>query len=695
MPYVRVAMSIKKRFTLVHLGFAALLLVAGLLISACGGGGGSPHVSGTAVTGTVVAPNGLVAKAPATGLKGLFNWAYAQALGPEQPASQAIVQLVYVDGSGNIVSLNSTTHTDSSGRFRVMLRPGTVRTPNLQVQVIGDGGTTMRAFAVTDDVTIDVRSELVVRRVLALGNSLDNLSTTEALALRGYLDSIDFTTYFQATIEDTIAAIPADVISDFDAVIDDLDNGGSVTPTGNYFRASMSAEIHSGTSNQTRVEYGTVAYTGNYLQGPSHASLATWLECVDSGGQPAYDITWQEVAAGAGPAIGDTVSAGGSTFAVAKLAEVKVFDPSPPDFNTPAAYRKNSATSLYTRATPYSLMARGNATYEYFPLDPTYNVNYGLLLDGGFAADLSVLVQKGNLAGSTINGATYGYVCFWHQWDDDGWRDVNADLGTYTLSVAGSSGTATVFENRCRLRRGVHSSDFAVDLTWNSPDPTDPNTGEALLDSPITTFSFNGATGDTTWSSSFNVRSGVFAPDGSLLVLPRYAHYDHDQGASIDRGHSPKPYGITDTSFCLGVPLAAGNPTLTAGTYKVLWLENGFRSGGNQFVTVASSWTATVINANNIDFHGTKTSYDKATDCDGSYSSANDSYTAGAPQSATGGFQNFNGSPCGYYRLDGGGVSYRGFWNNDATVGVFRVFNNTLDTGGDMASLGMAVFIRQ
>ena len=674
---------------------ALSMIAAGLFFSACGGGG-SPHVSGTMVTGTVIAPNGLVAKAPPTGLSALFNWAYAQALGPEQPAGEAIVQLVRVDGSGNIVGTMSTTHTDSSGRFRVMLTPDTLRSTTLQVQVVGAAGATMRAFAITDDVTIDVRSELVIRRVLALGNSLDSLSITEALALRGYLESIDFTSYFQSTIDDTFTAIPAEVIADFDAVIDDLDSGGTVTPTGNYYRASMTAEIHSGNANRTRVDYGTLAYTGSYLQGPSHASLATWLKCLDSGGQPAYNITWQAVAAGGGPAVADTVTAGGSTFAIAKPAEVTIFNPSPPDFNTPAAYRKNAATSLYTRATSYSFIARGNASYEYFPLDATYNINYGLLLDAGFAADISVLVQKGTVQSSTINGSTYGYVCFWHQWDDDGWRDVNADLGTYDIIVTGgSTGTVNVTENRSRLRRGVHNSDFAVDLEWNSPDPTDPDTGEGTLTNPSTTFSFDGATGDTNWDSSFNVRSGVFAPDGSLLVLPRAANYNHNEGASINRGHSPKPYGITDTSLCLGVKLAAGNPTLTAGTYKVLWLENGFRTGGNQFVTIASSWTATVVNVNNIDFHGTKTTYDKTTDCDTSYSTANDSYTAGAPQSATGGFQNFNGAPCGYYRLDGGGVSYRGFWNDDATLGVFRVFNNTLDTGGDMASLGMAIFIHQ
>ncbi len=679
---------------------AIFLLAASLLFSACGG---SPHVSGTAVTGTVVAPNGIIAKTKTlpTGLHSLFTWAYAQALGPEQPASDTAVQLVLVDAYGNVVQVLSTTHTGSSGRFRVMLRPNTARNTKLQVQVIG-AGTTMRAFAVTDDVTIDLRSELVMRKVFERGQTLDTLTVTDALALRGYLDSLDLTAYIQPTLNDTFAAIPSEVIAPFEALVDDL-GGGSTTPAGDYYRASISAEVHSGSPNRNKVEFGTVTYvsdggSGGYLQGTSPASLASWLECLDGGGFPTYNITWNEISAGGGAAVADTVSAGSTTFAVAKPAEVAVFNPSPPNYTTIAAYRKNASTSLYTAATAYSMLANGNATYEYFPLDASLNINYSLLLDAGIAPDISVLVQKGTLPASAINNSMYGYVQLWHQWDDDGWRDINADLGTYALTITGGmSGNANIFENRCRLRRGVHAGDFAVDLTWNSPVPTDPNTGEAILDNITNnTFAVNGATGDTSWyvNSSFN-RSGVFAPDGSLMVIPRVAGYDHDEGASIDRGHSPKPYGITDTSLCLGVKLATGNPVLSAGTYKVLWLEQGFRSGGNQFVTIAPSWTANVVDAANIEFFGTKTTYDKTYDCDPSYSSANDTYTSGAPQTATGGFQNFNGAPCGYYRLDGGGVSYRGFWNEDATIGVFRVFNNTLNVAGDLASLGMAIFIRQ
>ena len=670
--------------------FSCILLLAclgGLFFSACGGG---PHISGNSITGIVNAPNGLVAQ----GHPSLFTRLYALSKGPELPAPEVIVQLIRVDNSGKEVALVSTTHTAMTGRFRVMVPPGVSLDSRLMVRVTGANEVQMRAMVTNEDVILDARSELLIRRVLARGYSLADLTTTEARALRGYLDGLDFESYVQTTLADTYAAIPAEVLADFDSQVDSLALPDTASPitNGEYYVASISAELHTGSPIRKDIEHGSLIYSAS---GPSTGSFLSqnldsrngWLDCSDGGGYPQYGLSWSK---NVGSGALYEVSSGGSKVAIAK--------PSTLVLDTPIAHRRLDSTYIFNQSSTNSFLANGIAVYEYHPVSSTNELDLNQLLGRGIASDISVLIQKGALSQTLIDGATYGVIRFFHQWDSDGWRDISADLFTCSFSLAGTyAGSTTIYRNPSRLRRGVHSGDFACDLSWNSPDPNDPNSGDATINLVNErTISVDGTTGDASWFVQGNLnRTGIFSPDGAIFVIPHSSALVYPNGSSINRGHLPQPDVITTADLTFGVKLLAGNPTLTPGSYRVLWLELGFRTTGDQFITFSPTWTAEVLNETNISFHGTKTAYHKTFDCDPNYSTSNETFLSGAPQSATGGFQNFNGAPCGYYRLDGGGVSYRGFWNEDATLGVFRVFNNTLDTGGDLASLGMAIFIRQ
>ena len=151
-----------------------LILSSGFLLS-CGSGdggsGGTPAAASTTVSGSVQAPNGVVAF---NDPPGVIKWlahqltptAYASISGLSPVPDGTPVQLARLNATGTSVTVLSTT-TTSGGRYSFNLTSvGVQFSSDLIVQVTGTTGKMLRAFVTNATVDVDPGSEATVRLVL-------------------------------------------------------------------------------------------------------------------------------------------------------------------------------------------------------------------------------------------------------------------------------------------------------------------------------------------------------------------------------------------------------------------------------------------------------------------------------------------------------------------------------------------------
>ncbi len=159
--------------------FAGLVLAGAVALTvACqssGDGGGS---QATTISGTVSAPNGVLAKAEPQGLRRWFarlglSHAWAQVVSGLTPLQGATVFLIRVDNAGNLTATLAQTTTDNNGLYTLTLPAGVTFSSDLVVQVtnaatpqqIGTPGT-LSAPAVQAGMNIHPATELVMRKAL-------------------------------------------------------------------------------------------------------------------------------------------------------------------------------------------------------------------------------------------------------------------------------------------------------------------------------------------------------------------------------------------------------------------------------------------------------------------------------------------------------------------------------------------------
>ena len=164
---------------------AASLLLS---LSACGGGGGgggslsSPQSN--VVSGDVMTPNGMVASiANPTIADKLLNWvlptAIADLAGIADVPDNTIIELVQLDGGGNVTSVISTT-TTSNGRYSFDLDSLNItNSSSLAVRLPVNGGAPIHAIVTGSEVDVVPEAEVIYQNIVTSGQPYSNFTQNE------------------------------------------------------------------------------------------------------------------------------------------------------------------------------------------------------------------------------------------------------------------------------------------------------------------------------------------------------------------------------------------------------------------------------------------------------------------------------------------------------------------------------------
>jgi hypothetical protein len=229
--------------------FKRSLLAAAVAVSvaACGGGGGSSDSAtsggaetGETITGVASAPGGSVAifehkNAFEIALEFVISPVAAAITGLE-PVPGASVELFRVDDDGvQVGEVLATTSTSITGGYTLTLPAGVNLAGNLIVRITGMGGTEMRAQVVETSVDISPISEFVLRKFIAEGTDLDNLTTASVVKLTGQVEEFDLTA--GADFSNMLAILETEVGAFVDSQIDiiSVPVGNDAFVAGNYW----------------------------------------------------------------------------------------------------------------------------------------------------------------------------------------------------------------------------------------------------------------------------------------------------------------------------------------------------------------------------------------------------------------------------------------------------------------------------
>jgi hypothetical protein len=181
------------RRQLMRLGVQFLpVLACAFLTSGCGGSGNvdlnvapTPAPPGPAVSGTVYAPGGTLARRDTTPLRYLARLLSAEALALTanvSPVGRGLQVTLAWDQISGVVNENVTqVLTGDQGQYQLLLPPNTTGDTSRFIVSAGSGADVTRAFVTSQQpVDIDYVSETVVALVLQTG-ALANFSSSEIL----------------------------------------------------------------------------------------------------------------------------------------------------------------------------------------------------------------------------------------------------------------------------------------------------------------------------------------------------------------------------------------------------------------------------------------------------------------------------------------------------------------------------------
>ena len=227
-----------------------LTLAMAMALSACGGGGGG--AAGEQVSGVVEAPDGQVAifkqnqSVLVAAIERFFPGAYAAITGLE-PVTGATVELIRVDNDGNQVgAVLASTVTSITGDYNLALPSGVDFSGDLILRITGNGGSTMSAMVVEQEVDINPISQFILDKFIEDGTELAELPVNEVVALTGRVDEFDLTAAPGSNLAAMLDQLEAEVGQFVDteiAVINSVDGDGS-SVAGNWKLVAMSMDFH-------------------------------------------------------------------------------------------------------------------------------------------------------------------------------------------------------------------------------------------------------------------------------------------------------------------------------------------------------------------------------------------------------------------------------------------------------------------
>ena len=242
-----------------------LVLACSLALAACSSGGGDGGGGGTTnISGLVEAPGGMVAQFETNQsvMVALTNFVFPgahAAITGLQPVTGATVELIRIDDDGNQVGdVLASTVTSITGDYSLALPTGVSLAGNLVVRISGNGGASMSAMVVEQDVDINPISQYVLDKFVDDENLvLADLAVNEVVALTGKVEEFDLTA--TSDLSSMLAQLDAEVGELVDteiAVINSTpDDGTATTASAGTWNI---VELGIGMHDSEQQDYGTL-----------------------------------------------------------------------------------------------------------------------------------------------------------------------------------------------------------------------------------------------------------------------------------------------------------------------------------------------------------------------------------------------------------------------------------------------------
>lgn len=259
-----------------------------LILTACGGSDGDTSARSQEVSGNVTAPGGEVAMLKHQSFiesvfNGVFPSVYAGITGL-QPVTGALVELIRIDNDGNQVGdVIATTTTSISGDYTITVPAGVSLGGNLVVRISGDNDIDLRSQVVEESVDISPMSEFVLRKFIQSGSSLNDLTNSSVVKLRGQVE--EFNLASRIDMSSMLTALENEVGEFVDKEIASINAtpSSAVQISGEYRLIDMAIGLHDG-------DFGTYAldmfYSSVALTGESDGSVE--VELTDNEGAWGY-----------------------------------------------------------------------------------------------------------------------------------------------------------------------------------------------------------------------------------------------------------------------------------------------------------------------------------------------------------------------------------------------------------------------
>jgi hypothetical protein len=239
------------------------------LLTACGGGGGGGDSSGgggggttpTTISGTALAPNGVVAQLS----NQTFMYALNEFLFPSaraditglDPVPGALVELIEVNDAGvQVGPVLASTSTSITGDYHLDLPAGVNLAANLVVRITGTN-VDLRAMVVETKVDINPLSEFLLRKFITKGVSLATLNVSEVASLSGHAAQFDVAA--TADLSTMLTALESQLGSFVDNSITAIDStaGTASTIAGDYHHGSMEMGFDYTDDSLNAITYGS------------------------------------------------------------------------------------------------------------------------------------------------------------------------------------------------------------------------------------------------------------------------------------------------------------------------------------------------------------------------------------------------------------------------------------------------------
>lgn len=251
-------------------GFKKLALAAAVSsvvgIAGCGGssGGGSTGgetASGETISGTATAPAGTVASFDQPSIfEVALNFVVAPvaaAITGLEPVEGATVELIRVDDEGNQVGdVLAETSTSITGDYRLALPQGVNLAGNLVVRITGQNNRQLRAQVVEKEVNISPVSEFVLRKFIETGADLDQLVVNDVVKLSGKVEEFDLTA--GANLDEMFNTLEQEVGAFVETEVATISAAGADVSliAGDYANAALAFQLHDDDGGG----YGTFAH---------------------------------------------------------------------------------------------------------------------------------------------------------------------------------------------------------------------------------------------------------------------------------------------------------------------------------------------------------------------------------------------------------------------------------------------------